>query len=117
MQSLNGPKFTHDYPKTHIAHARRMRKSPTDAERKLWGLLKTEPFRWRRQQPVGKYIVDFYCAAKKVIVEVDGGQHCGSPLDQERDAWLSEQGYQVIRFWNNDVQKNFDGVASVIRER
>ena len=72
-------------------------------------------FRFRRQFPIGSYIVDFVCLRTKLIVEIDGGQH-----DMERDAirtkWLEERGYTVLRFWNNDVLGNMDGVLRVIEK-
>jgi len=78
-----------------------------------------EGLKFRRQQPIGNYIVDFVCFEKRVIVELDGGQHS---LDVEmkkdliRDKWFEEQGYKVLRFWNNDVLKNMSGVLEVIRD-
>jgi len=97
--------------------ARKMRNDPTDAEAVLWDILrgrKLEGMRFRRQHPIANYIVDFICLDEKLIVEVDGSQHAESAHDLERDRMLGEFGYRVIRFWNDDVLKNSDGVAQEI---
>ena len=99
--------------------ARNMRAAPTDAEAILWRQLRAHRFagfKFKRQQPIGNYIVDFVCFEAKVIIEVDGGQHNGSDADMERDAWLESQGFLVLRFWNNDVLRNLDGVLARILE-
>lgn len=100
--------------------ARALRAEPTEAERKLWDVLRYKRMaghRFRRQAPIGRYIVDFVCFERKLVIEVDGSQHA---VDTERDAartaWLESQGFRVLRFWNNDVLRNIDGVAAVIRE-
>jgi very-short-patch-repair endonuclease len=96
--------------------ARELRNNPTDAERVLWGQLRLwqlDGYKFRRQQPLGRYIVDFVCLEKRVVVEVDGGQH-GDQVDAHRDNWLREQGFVVLRFWNNEVLKNMDAVREVI---
>lgn len=90
---------------------------PTDAELRLWVRLRRKQldgFRFRRQQPIGRYVVDFFCPEAKLIVEVDGGQHADDT--SERTRWLIDHGYRVIRFWNNDVLANTDGVLLKIRE-
>ena len=71
-------------------------------------------FKFRRQQPLGRYVVDFVCLSKKLIVEVDGGQHATSPGDLERTAWLGSQGFRVLRFWNNQVLGDIESVTKVI---
>lgn len=95
-----------------------MRKNSTDAELKLWKHLRnrlTYGEKFRRQQPIGKYIVDFVCAERKLVVEVDGGQHSENvAYDFERTAWLESEGYRVLRFWNNEVLKDADVVLEVI---
>ena len=100
--------------------ARQLRSAPTDAEIRLWSRLRRKQldgFRFRRQQPIGPYIVDFFCPDAKLIVEVDGGQH---NVEEEKDArrtrWLEARGYRVIRFWNNDVLSNTDGVVLTVLE-
>jgi very-short-patch-repair endonuclease len=89
--------------------ARALRKKPTDAERLMWRVLRNERFsglKFRRQEPIGKYIVDFVCTEKNVVIELDGGQH-GTPeqekYDKQRTIYLQEQGYRVIRYSNRDV--------------
>ena len=98
--------------------ARALRKNPTEAEKVLWGQLRMwqcEGHKFRRQQPIGKYIVDFLCFEKRLIIELDGGQHADqSSYDAERDAWLRGQGFSVLRFWNNDVLQNINGVKDTI---
>ena len=96
-----------------IARARTLRKNLTDAENRLWYLLRDRRFqnyRFRRQHPVGKYIADFACTKYRLIIEADGGQHAESPYDAERTAWLAQRGWRVVRFWNTDILGNTDGV-------
>ena len=101
-------------------HARQMRKSPTDAERKLWfhlrHRLQLADTHFRRQVQIGPYIVDFACHHSKLIIEVDGGQHATDTRDAARDRWLAEHRYRVLRFWNNDVLRNTDGVLETIAQ-
>ena len=95
-----------------------LRSNPTDAERVLWQRLRAKratPLPVRRQWPVGPYIVDFVCLRARLIIEVDGGQH-GGVRDDTRTAWLNAQGFQVLRFWNNEVLTNTDGVVERIVE-
>ncbi len=98
--------------------ARELRKEATDAERLLWVYLRARRFnnlKFRRQQPIGNYIVDFICFEKKLIIEVDGGQHSeNEEKDLERTAWLKQKGYNVVRYWNNDVLHNCRGVLEDI---
>ncbi len=99
---------------------RELRKNLTEAERLLWKNLRLrqiEGYKFRRQQPIGEYIVDFVCFEKKLVIEVDGGQHCQNQSDSVRDEWLNSQGFGILRFWNNDVLENLDGVAQKIKER
>jgi len=100
--------------------ARSLRRSPTDAERKLWWHLRYDldlkGSHFRRQVHVGPYIVDFLSHRLKLIIEVDGGQHASrSVLDAKRTAFLRGRGYRVLRFWNNDVFTNVEGVLAVIQ--
>jgi|HubBroStandDraft_2_1064218.scaffolds.fasta_scaffold446971_2 very-short-patch-repair endonuclease len=95
--------------------ARQLRSRMTDAERKLWFALKDrrfDAFKFRRQVPVGPYIADFLCFQSRLILEVDGGQHNESARDAERDAWLAQNDFRVVRFWNNDVLQNLEGVLT-----
>jgi len=101
-------------------NARRLRKQMTDAERALWFLLRRKQIdgrRFRKQVPIGKYIVDFACLEARLTIEVDGGQHAEAvAADRERDAWLKSQNFRVLRFWNNDVLKNPEGVIQAVLE-
>src|SRR5271163_4144954 len=101
------------------ARARQLRGNPTDAEVRLWSKLRRkqlEGFRFRRQAPIGSYYVDFICLEKKLILEIDGGQHAvRQDTDAKRTRWLESEGYRVIRFWNNEVLGNLDGVLESIR--
>jgi len=90
----------------------------TDAERILWRALReTLPeYHWRKQVPLGPYFADFASHSAKLIVEVDGGQHAASALDSDRTRFLEEEGFRVLRFWNNQVLGNLDGVLRCISE-
>ena len=94
--------------------ARTLRTNLTDAERLIWRHLRAGRFaghKFKRQQPLGSYIVDFVCFEAMLIVELDGGQHADQVTeDAERSAWLESQGFRVLRFWNNDVLSNTEGV-------
>jgi very-short-patch-repair endonuclease len=106
-----------DIPDWQRMAAKRLRAEMTDAERKLWQALRAHRFRgvrFRRQAPLGPYIADFVSHALKIVVEVDGGQHSGSESDERRDAWMKCEGYRVLRFWNNDVLSNLEGVLDRI---
>ena len=99
--------------------AKELRKRSTDAEKLLWKYLRLEQLeglKFRRQQPIDNYIVDFVCLKKRIIIEVDGGQHSEEKeKDRERDNYLKKQGFEVLRFWNNEVLTNVEGVLEVIR--
>lgn len=91
----------------------------TDAERALWWLLREKQVngrRFRRQVPIDRYIVDFACLEARLIIEVDGGQHADSESDAARDAYLHANGFRVLRFWNNEVLSNREGVLTRIAE-
>ena len=97
--------------------AKDLRTHMTDAERLLWQHLRAHRLngqKFRRQQPIGPYIVDFVHLGARLIVEADGGQHNDSATDQVRDAWLKAEGYRVLRFWNNDILQNPDAVLEEI---
>jgi len=97
--------------------AKKLRNNPTDTEKKLWYFLRNKQLKglkFRRQHPIGKYIVDFVCLEKRLIVELDSGQHLENKKeDQEREQWLKERGYAVIRFWNDDALQK---TAAVLEE-
>jgi len=100
--------------------ARQLRADSTDAERLFWSRVRRYRllgYKFKRQQPIGKYIVDFACFDKKMVVELDGGQHADDPNDRVRDDWLRSEGFQVIRFWNSDVLVNIDGVMETVLKR
>ncbi len=89
----------------------------TDAERHLWTAVRNRTLgpKFRRQVPIGPFIVDFAAISERLIVEIDGGQHAESQTDPARDAYLKSQGFQVLRFWNHEVLANLEGVLTVIR--
>ena len=102
--------------------ARNLRKNSTIQERRLWNLLKNRQFhnlKFKRQQPIGDYIVDFICKEAKIIIEIDGGQH-NEPVnieyDKTRTEYLNTLGYKVIRFWNNEIYENIEGVVLRLKE-
>jgi very-short-patch-repair endonuclease len=97
-------------------HARSLRKQPTDAERLLWHRLRGEPLgvKFRRQHPYLDYELDFVCIERKLVIEVDGGQHLESERDQRRDRDLGTAGFRVLRFWNNEVLMQTDAVLEKI---
>ncbi|UYY60352.1 DUF559 domain-containing protein [Sphingomonas sp. S2-65] len=100
-----------------LARAREMRTHPTEAERKLWRLLRNHRLahtKWKRQQPIGRYIADFVCLGARLIVEADGAQHIDSAYDATRDAWLREQGFRLLRFHNNAILAEPDSVLTAI---
>jgi very-short-patch-repair endonuclease len=94
-----------------------MRSEPTPAEHRLWKILRAKRlagYKFKRQLPIDHYIVDFACPARRLIVEADGGQHSESKYDQQRDAYLQAEGFRVLRFWNNDLFENEEGVLTSI---
>ncbi len=104
----------------YLVFRRELRKNQTEAEKILWNFLRSrqlEGLKFRRQEQIGGYIVDFVCYNRKLIIELDGSQHLNSDEDQTRDQWLKSQGFTVLRFWNNDVMKNLEGVLLVIRDQ
>ncbi|WP_421792658.1 endonuclease domain-containing protein [Hyphobacterium sp.] len=104
----------------HRDKARKLRRDQTDAEGKLWYLLRNRNLagrKFKRQLPVGPFIADFACLELKLIIEADGGQHADQKsYDDERTAWLESKGWRVLRFWNHDILTNLDGVAESILE-
>ena len=104
----------------HKARARELRKNPTEAERVLWQHIRRRQlggYRFRRQQPLGEYIVDFFCFEKRLVVEIDGGQHSERvSYDTARTASLKSRGFRVLRFWNNQVLGETEAVKQAILE-
>lgn len=105
-------------PKGSVETARKLRRELTGPERKLWAKLRNNQLhglKFRRQVPLGPYIADFLCFEAKLIVEVDGFQHASTTdADEQRTQWLADKGYRVLRFWNNDVLDELDGVLEKI---
>jgi very-short-patch-repair endonuclease len=101
-----------------IGFARQLRVDQTDAEKVLWNRIRNRQLdghKFVRQVPIGCYICDFVCREKLLIIEVDGGQHNESAADVVRDRRLTEERYKVVRFWNNDVLSNLEGVLTTIQ--
>jgi adenine-specific DNA-methyltransferase len=99
-----------------ISRSRALRRNSTDAERKLWSVLRSRQlngFKFRKQVEIDGYVVDFLCPEKRLIIEVDGGQHTPE-RDARRTAFLESQGFTIIRFWNDEVLQNLDGVWATI---
>jgi very-short-patch-repair endonuclease len=98
--------------------AKDLRTNPTEADRILWQHLRLRQFgghKFRRQQPLGYYVVDFACLEKRLVVEVDGGQHNTQiAYDEQRAAWIEAQGFRVLRFWNHEIMQNIEAVKEAI---
>jgi len=100
------------------SRSRKLRRDATDAERKLWSILRNRQlagYKFRQQVEIDGYIADFLCAERRLIIEVDGGQHTPE-RDARRTAYLESQGFRILRFWNHDVLQNLDGVWTTIEE-
>ena len=104
-------------------NARALRGRMTDAERKLWARLRNRQLaghKFRRQVPLGKFVADFACYDARLVVELDGGQHAGAQYaglgedDAVRQKWLEDRGFRILRFWNNEVLENMEGVLETI---
>ncbi|KRR15939.1 DNA methyltransferase [Bradyrhizobium lablabi] len=102
------------------AAAKKLRANTTPHERTLWRALKELPIEgthFRRQAPIGRYAVDFFCPAKRLIIELDGGYHnedATAERDSERQAWLEQEGYRVVRFWNSEITADLNAVLERI---
>jgi adenine-specific DNA-methyltransferase len=97
-------------------HAKRLRKNMTDAETVMWHRLRgrrLSGYKFKRQWTLGNFVVDFCCSEAKLVIEIDGGQHTPE-RDRARTSWLESQGFQVRRFWNDEVLTNMDGVLTVV---
>ena len=100
--------------------ARALRKTMTNAERKLWAALRgkqLDGLRFRRQHPIGVYVVDFVCLERRLVIKVDGGPHGErkqAAFDRQRTEWLTAEGYYVLRFWNRDVMLSLDDCLTAI---
>jgi len=99
--------------------ARALRRDQTEAERIMWRLLRDRRFdgvKFRRQVPIGPFVVDFAAIEHRLVVELDGGQHAENAQDARRDGYLSDRGWRVARFWNIDVMKNREGVLQILQQ-
>ena len=102
--------------------ARNLRKFSTEEERKIWDLLRNRRLlnlKFKRQFPIGKYIVDFVCEEKMIVIEIDGGQHNelqNQEKDAERTNYIESRGYRVFRFWNKEINENIEGVYQKLLE-
>ncbi|MBS3966654.1 MAG: endonuclease domain-containing protein [Truepera sp.] len=97
--------------------ARQLRHAMTSEEYLLWQRLRRNQLgvKFRRQEPIGRYIVDFVCFEHRVIIEADGSHHLNNPADKARDAFFASQGFVVLRFWNSDIRDNLEGVLTAIQ--
>ncbi len=108
-----------DYPLYLKAFARDMRKNPTDAERNFWSIIKHKQtgYKFRRQQAINsQYIADFVCFELKLIIEIDGSQHCDNTTDKQRTFQIETEGFCIIRFWNNEVLQNLEGCYDMLMQ-
>lgn len=110
------------YKEQTLENAKNLRKNPTEPEKRLWSALKSKQLgvSFRKQHPIGKYIVDFICLDKKIIIEVDGHTHSTEEEklnDDNRSEFLNDTGYKVLRFWNKDIIDNLEGVISTIQTK
>lgn len=100
-----------------LSLAKQMRRQPTEAERRIWSIVRAGRMagaKFKRQEQIGDYIVDFVAFKHRLIIEADGSQHSECPKDAIRDEWLKAQGFRVLRFWNNDILSDTDAVAEAI---
>jgi very-short-patch-repair endonuclease len=114
---VRGPRRMRGAKVTKTLRARRLRRDATRAEQRLWQYLRSRSlagFKFVRQRPIGPYVVDFVCREKRLVIEVDGGQHAENSADAVRDRWLAAHRYRVLRFWNNEVLENIEGVWDTI---
>ena len=98
--------------------AKKLRRAMTKQEKHLWyDFLQKHRCKWYKQKPIGKYIADFYCVKRKLVIEIDGSQHIDNKeYDKERESYMKSLGIKTIRFWNGDIRKNLNGVLLKIRE-
>ena len=99
--------------------SRKLRNNPTEAEKKIWYYLRNKNLgeKFRRQHPIGPYFPDFICLKKYLIIEIDGGQHFESLTDKTGDEYFKKEGFTVLRFWNNEVIENIEGVLTKIKDQ
>ena len=115
-----GPVHDKAYDRLPTTRSRALRSNPTEAERKLWSVLRNRQLggvRFNRQVPIGPFICDFVARSAKLVVELDGGRHAVDvEADRLRSRFLEAQGYRTIRFWNNDVLENIEGVMTMVAQ-
>ena len=108
--------MSHPTSKELRDRAKAMRTAPTEAEHRLWQILRAKRlagYKFKRQMPLDHYIVDFVCLAHRLVIEADGGQH-SQEADARRDAYIRSQGFRILRFWNDEILTNEDGVTTAI---
>lgn len=119
-ENTNRIVYTHTPRNPRLAaYSQQLRKDMPDAERRLWHYIRREQLgvKFRRQYMVGPYIADFACLERKVIIELDGGQHATRyGYDRIRDEYLLEQGFRILRFWNHEMFENLEGVITIIQQ-
>ena len=98
-------------PIAQTQRARPLRNDATKHERKLWGIVSRLRPKFTRQLPIGPYFADFACRQARLIVELDGGQHADSVHDRQRDRFLEQEGWRVLRIWNNELEENPEGCS------
>ena len=111
------PAVSRRVPFDQTQRARAFRSAPTKHERKLWGILSRVRPNFTRQLPIGPYFADFACRQAKLVVELDGSQHAESERDAARDAFMKEEGWAILRIWNNELDENAEGVFQAVMSR
>jgi very-short-patch-repair endonuclease len=110
--------MTQHHPPPYLkTFSRNLRRKETPHEHTLWQILRDRRFlnyRFRRQVPIGPYIADFVCYGRRLIIELDGSQHADSPTDATRDAYLTKEGFRILRIWNSELNTNRDGVLEAV---
>lgn len=107
------------YPPHLKKFAQDMRKNPTDAEKKFWSIIKNKQtgYKFRRQQAINsQYIADFICFELRLIIEIDGSQHCDNVNDTQRTLKMETEGFRIVRFWNNEVLQNLEGCYEILMQ-
>ena len=102
-----------------LKFAKQMRSDATKSEARLWAVLrakKLDGWKFKRQVPLGPFIADFVCFDARLVIEADGGQHSERESDDMRDRWFADNGFRVLRFWNNEIMDNMDGVVAALRQ-
>jgi very-short-patch-repair endonuclease len=117
VEFLPADDSTEQFDEALLVRAKWMRANPTDAEHKFWSMLRNKRFigyKFKRQQIIAPYIVDFVCFGARLIVEADGSQHADNRYHQQRDGFLTAQGFNILRFWNNEILGGVAGIGDAI---